>query len=166
MHLPNTDGQLGKNRKVLVMYNETKLRTRGKCKVKMPETPVTKKLHRLEFQVVDQKDRIPLLGRRASETTQFIKVQYESILTIDIIVIKEENTSTKECNRSKQVALATEFEHIFTGDECLEGEYKAPVKLPKCRVPVAMMAPPEEKQKNLEERRIIIPTEKSTEVHW
>lgn len=47
------------------MYNKTKLRPLGKCKVKIRK-PRNNKLYKLEFQVVDQDDRISLLGRRAS----------------------------------------------------------------------------------------------------
>lgn len=52
----------------------------------------------------------------------------------------------------------------------MEGEYNIEidesvpqVKLPKCRVPVAMMTPLKEELKNLEERGIITPVEKSTD---
>lgn len=55
--------------------------------------------------------------------------------------------------------IKTEFEDVFTGDGCLEGEYiieidnsVPPVKLPKRRVPVAMMAPLKEELKDLERR--------------
>lgn len=104
LHLLNTDVQLEKTEKVLVMYNKTKLRPLGKCKVKI-RNPRNDKLYRLEFQVVDQKDRIPLLGRRASEGMQLIKVQYENILTIDSIVTREESTATKEYNHNKEITL-------------------------------------------------------------
>lgn len=67
------------------MYNKTRLRPLGKCKVKV-RSPRNNKLYRLEFQVVDQNDRIPLLGRKASEAMKLIKVQYENILAIDSIV--------------------------------------------------------------------------------
>lgn len=164
LHLLNTDVQLEKSEKVLVMYNKTKLHTPGKCKIKI-RNPRNNKLYRLEFQVVDQEDRTPLFGRRAGEGMQLIKVQYENILTIDSIMTKVESTSTREEMTLEKIK--TEFEDIFTGDGCLEGEYKIeidenvpPVKLPKRRVPVAMITPLKEELKNLEERGIITPKEK------
>lgn len=79
IHLLNPDIQLEHTEKVLVMYNKTRLRPLGKCKVKV-RNPRNNKLYRLEFQVMDQDDRIPLLGREASEAMKLIKVQYENIL--------------------------------------------------------------------------------------
>lgn len=76
------DVQLENPEKVLVMYNKTKLRPLGKCKVKI-RNPRNNKLFGLEFQVVDHDDRIPILARSASEGMQLIKVQYEDILMID-----------------------------------------------------------------------------------
>lgn len=53
--------------------------------------------------------------------------------------------------------IKTEFADVFTGVGCLEGEYKieidnsvTPVKLPKRRVPVAIMAPLKDELKDLE----------------
>lgn len=51
---------------VLVMYNKTKLHPLGKFMFKI-RNPRNGKLYRVKFQVVDQEDKIPLLGRRASK---------------------------------------------------------------------------------------------------
>lgn len=66
--------------------------------------------------------------------------------------------------------IKTEFEDVFTGDGCLEGEYSIeidksvpPVKLIKRRVPVAMMAPLKEELKDLGRRGIITPVERCTD---
>lgn len=63
-----------------------------------------------------------------------------------------------------------EFRDVFTGVGCLEGEYNIeidksvpPVKLPKRRVPVAMMTPLKEELKNLESQKIIAPVDRSTD---
>ncbi len=52
----------------------------------------------------------------------------------------------------------SEFTDVFTGDGCLPGHYKIeidhevePVKLPKWRVPVAMMGQLKEELNNLQE---------------
>lgn len=75
---------------------------------------------------------------------RLIKVQYENILAIDSIVTKE---NPFQSGLSLQ-QIKKEYSDVFTGDGSLEGEYKIeidervePVKLPKRRVPVAMMTP-------------------------
>ncbi|XP_055492867.1 uncharacterized protein K02A2.6-like [Leucoraja erinacea] len=169
--LLNPDTQLEHTDKVLVMYNKTKLTPLGTCKVKV-RNPRNNKLYRLEFQVVDQSSRIPLLGRKASEAMKLIKVQYENILAIDNIVKTEPSPVTKgESGKSVTMdKINEEFEDVFTGDGCMEGEYRIeiddrvpPVKLPKRRVPVAMMTPLQEELKDLERRGIITPVERSTD---
>ena len=154
------------------MYNKTRLCPLGKCKVKI-RNPRNNKLYRLEFQVVDQNSRTPLLGRKASEAMKLIKVQYDNILAIDSIVKKQlcpvanEEKSDEHMTMEK---IKSEFGDVFTGDGCLEGEYSIeidnsvpPVKLPKRRVPVSMMAPLKEELKDLEKRGIIAPVERSTD---
>lgn len=101
--------------------------------------------------MVDQHDKIPLLGRKASEDRKLIKVQYENILTTDSIVKKEMGpvTNKETCDKYMTIEkIKTEFEDVFTGDGCMEGEYSIEidksvptVKVPNRRVPVAMMAP-------------------------
>lgn len=170
IHLLNPDTQLEKTEKVLVMYNKSRLKPLGKCKVKL-RNPRNDKRYRLEFQVVDQDDRIPLLGRKASEAMKLIKVQYENILAIDSIVTKQCQEKTQEREElSSMDKIKTEFGDVFTGVGCLEGEYKIeidksvpPIKLPKRRVPVAMMAPLKEELKDLEIKGIIAPVERSTD---
>lgn len=51
VHMLNPDTQIEHTDKVLVMYNKSKLRPVGKCKVKV-RNPRNQKLYRLEFQVV------------------------------------------------------------------------------------------------------------------
>lgn len=154
------------------MCNKTKLLPLGKCKVKV-RNPRNNKLYRLELQVADQDDRIPRLGRRASEAMRLIKVQDENVLTVDSILKNELCPVMKETSCDSHMTMEkikTELEDVFTGDGCSEGEYNIgtdnsvpPVKLPKRRVPVAMMAPPREELKDLEKRRIITPVERSTD---
>ncbi len=64
----------------------------------------------------------------------------------------------------------SEFTDVFTGDGCLPDNYKIeidhevePVKLPKRRVPIAMMGQLKEERNNLQERGIIAPVEQSTD---
>lgn len=63
--------------------------------------------------------------------------------------------------------IKAEYADVFTGDGCLEGEYKMEidetVKLPKRRFPVAMMKPLKDKLQDLQRRKIIAPVECSTD---
>ena len=105
------------------MYNKTKLTHLGTCKVKI-RNPRNRKLYRLEFQVVDQDSRIPLLGIKASEAMKLIKVQYENILAIDSIVKKERSPVTKGESGKHMTMDKIKLEDVFTGDCCMEGEYR------------------------------------------
>lgn len=65
--------------------------------------------------------------------------------------------------------ITSQFTDVFTDDGCMSGHYKMetnhkvePVKLPKQRVPVAMMGPLKEELNNLQEQGIIAPVEQST----
>lgn len=66
--------------------------------------------------------------------------------------------------------IKNEFKDVFTGDGCLEEEYKIEidpmvelVKLPKRRVPVAMMKLLREEIQSLVDREIIAPVDCSTD---
>lgn len=72
INLLNPDTQMEHTKKVLVMYNKTKLHPLGKCKVRNPRN---QKLYRLEFVVVDKECILPLLGRKASKAMKLIKVR-------------------------------------------------------------------------------------------
>lgn len=161
----NSDTQIEQTDKVLVMYNKTKLRPVGKCKIKV-KNPRNQKSYRLEFQVVGEDWKTPLLGRKASEAMHLIKVQFENICATDSVVSrtdKKESTWTLD-------EIKTEFSDVFAGDGWLEGEYKIeidssvePVKLPKRRVPVAMRIHLREEIQSLVDREIIAPVDCSTE---
>lgn len=157
--------QLKSTKTVLVMYNKTRLHPLGKCKGKV-RNPRNQKLYRLEFEVVNEDCRLPLLGKKASEAMKLIKVQYENILAFDSIVT-EENPVHSGLNMQQ---IKKEHSDVFTGDGCLEREYRIeidervePVKLPKRRVPVAMMNPLKSELQDLQRREIIAPVEKSTD---
>lgn len=165
INLLNPDTKLGSTKKVLVMYNKSKLHPLGKCKVKV-RNPRNHKLYQLEFVVVEEDCKLPLLGRKASEAMKLIKVEYENILAIDSIVM-DETTPEKELTMEQ---IKREYGDVFTGEGCLDGEYRIeidkrvePVKLPKRRVPVAMMTSLKGELRELQEREIITPVEKSTD---
>ena len=154
---------------VLVMYNKSKLKPLGKCKLKL-WNPRNQKLYQLEFQVVDSGGTtVPLLGKRASEGMQLIKVHYENILAIDsMVTVLPVMQSTRGQWTMDQIKA--EYADVFSGDGCLEGEYQLeidssvkPVQLPKRRVPVAMMKPLKAELQDLQRRGIITPVECSTD---
>ncbi|XP_034092513.1 uncharacterized protein K02A2.6-like [Gymnodraco acuticeps] len=165
VNLLSPETRLESTKTVLVMYNKTRLHPLGKCKVKV-RNPRNQKQYRLEFEVVNEDCRLPLLGKKASEAMKLIKVQYENILAIDSIV-----TEVKSAHGGLHMQqIQKEYSDVFTGDGCLEGEYKIeidervePVKLPKRRVPVAMMTPLKLELQDLQRREIITPVEKSTD---
>lgn len=97
---------------------------------------------------------------------KLIKVHYENIMAIDSIVTTERDTKGQWIMEQ----IKKDFSDVFTGDGCLEGEYKMevdesvkPVQLPKRRVPVAMMKPLKEELRDLEHRGIITPVDCSTD---
>lgn len=136
--LLSPDIKLEDTKTVLIMYNQSKVRPLGKCKLKIRNY----KLYRLVFQVVDNNCTAPLLRKRASESMTLIKVHYENILKIDSIVTTEKPATSQWSLQQ----IKTEYADVFTGDGCLEGEYKIgntvkPVQLAKRRVPLATMKP-------------------------
>lgn len=157
--------QIEDTKTVLVMYNKSKLRPLGKCKLKL-RNPRNQKLYQLEFQVVGKGATGPLLGKRASEGMQLIKVHYENIMAIDSIV----TTSPDTRGQWTMDQIKMEYPDVFNGDGRLEGEYRLeidesvkPVQLPKRRVPVAMMKPLKAELQDLQRRGIITPVESSTD---
>uniref|UniRef100_A0AAQ4NR87 ribonuclease H n=2 Tax=Gasterosteus aculeatus aculeatus TaxID=481459 RepID=A0AAQ4NR87_GASAC len=164
INLLNPDTELEHTKSVLVMYNKSKLKPMGKCKIKI-RNPRNHKLYRLEFQVVDTDGAVPLLGRKASEAMKLIKVHHENIMAMDSII-----TTGKPTTGWTMEQIKTSYADVFTGDGCLGGKYKMevdstvkPVQLPKRRVPVALMKPLKEELRDLQHRGIITPVECSTD---
>ncbi|XP_028809432.1 uncharacterized protein K02A2.6-like isoform X2 [Denticeps clupeoides] len=165
VNLLNPSTQIEKTEKVLVMYNRSTLQPLGKCKVKL-RNPRNKKLYRVEFMVVDEGSAVPLLGSRAVQAMNLVKVQYENIMAVDSIVTEE----TVKVEMWSMDNIKKTYADVFQGDGCLEGVYRmevdshiTPVKLPKRRVPVAMMAPLKAELSDLHQRGIITPVDCSTE---
>lgn len=163
--LIDTNTKLEDTKTVLVMYNKSKLKPLGKCKLKL-RNPRNQKLYRLEFLVVGEGASGPLLGKRASEGMQLIKVQYENIMAIDSIVTASPDTR----GQWTMDQIKAEYADVFSGDGCLEGQYSLemdssvkPVQLPRRRVPVAMMKPLKAELLDLQKRGIIAPVERNTE---
>ncbi|CAI5660683.1 unnamed protein product [Oreochromis niloticus] len=165
IHMLSPNTQLEDTQTVLMMYNKSKIKPLGNCKVKL-RNPRNQKPYRLEFQVVDKDCKVPLLGKRASEAMKLIKVHYENILKLDSIVTSEHPTA----NEWNMDQIKAEYADVFTGDGCLEGELRLevdetvkPVQLPKRRVPIAMIKPLKKELQDLQRRGIITPVECSTD---
>ena len=97
------------------MYNKSTLHPLEKCKVKL-RNPRNKKLYQLEFMVVDERSAVPLLGSRAVQAMDLVKVQYENIMAVDSIVsreyVKNEMWSMNDIRK--------DYADVFQGDGCLE----------------------------------------------
>ncbi|CAI5678464.1 unnamed protein product [Oreochromis niloticus] len=165
INLLNPNIKMEHTDKVLVMYNKSRLCPLGKCNVKLTN-PRNNKKYRVEFQVVEEDCKTPLLGRTASEAMKLIQVRYDNICALDSSV----TTGPSEKNTWSLEEIKTEFQDVFTGDGCLQGEYELeidttvqPVKLPKRRVPVSMMKPLKGELMSLADRQIIAPVECSTD---
>lgn len=161
VHLLNPDTKLEQTQQVLVMYNKSTLKPLGKCKIKI-RNPRNMKLYRLEFMVIEE--HVPLLGNKAVQGMDLVRIQRENIMAIDETVKHSEGgTLYKEHIREH-------YAQVFEGDGCLSGTYELevdpgvlPVKLPKRRVPVALMNSVKVELKSLAERGIITQVEKSTD---
>lgn len=62
INLLNPDSQKEHTKKVLVMYTKTKLHPLGKCKMKV-RNPRNQKMYCIEFVVVNEDCRLPLLAK-------------------------------------------------------------------------------------------------------
>ncbi len=83
VNLLNPASQIEKTEKVLVMYNKSTLQPLGKCNFKL-RNPRNKKL----YLIVDEGSAVPLLGRRAVQAMNLVKVQYENIMAVDRAVAR------------------------------------------------------------------------------
>ncbi|KAL6471877.1 hypothetical protein MHYP_G00205270 [Metynnis hypsauchen] len=116
--------------------------------------------------VVQESSSVPLLGNKAVQAMDLVRIQRENILAIDdIVTVAGDDKEPWDMSH-----IQREYYDVFEGDGCLEGTYHIevdpsirPVQLPKHRVPVSLMTPLKEELRNLQERRIIAPVEKSTE---
>ncbi|KAL6471870.1 hypothetical protein MHYP_G00205200 [Metynnis hypsauchen] len=116
--------------------------------------------------VVQESSSVPLLGNKAVQAMDLVRIQRENILAIDdIVTVAGDDKEPWDMSH-----IQREYYDVFEGDGCLEGTYHIevdpsirPVQLPKCRIPVSLMSPLKEELRSLQERRIIAPVEKSTE---
>ena len=139
----------------LTMYNKSEMKPRGKCILKL-RNPKTKKKHKVLFYVVDT--NTPILGSRAAQGMNLIKVQHENILNVSL-----ENPITMS-------TILREHSEVFTGEGCFGGELHlevdktiTPVKTPLRRIPVALKKPLKQELSRLQELGIITKVETPTD---
>ncbi|RXN17139.1 Transposon Ty3-G Gag-Pol poly [Labeo rohita] len=96
-----------------------------------------------------------------------VRIQHENIMAIDDIVTTERRREKEPWDKSD---MHKEYADVFEGDGCLEGEYNLEVdpavklvRLPKQRVPVALMKHLKDELGSPVERGIIAQVEKSTD---
>ncbi|XP_028672669.1 uncharacterized protein K02A2.6-like [Erpetoichthys calabaricus] len=166
VQLLNLDTVMEKTEQILVMYNKSTLKPVGKCRIKI-RNPRNRKLYRLEFIVVEETSSMLLLGNKAVQARDLVRIQHENIMAIDDIVTTERHREKEPWDKSD---MHREYADVFEGDGCLEGEYNLEVdpavksvRLPKRRVPVALMKLLEDELGSLVERGIIAQVEKSTD---
>lgn len=99
IQLLNPDTVMEKMDQILVMYNKCTLKPIGKCRIKI-RNPRNRKLYWLEFIVVDESSSVPLLGNKAVQAMDLVRIQHENILAIDDIVTSETNREKEQWDKS------------------------------------------------------------------
>uniref|UniRef100_A0A1B8Y8I2 Gypsy retrotransposon integrase-like protein 1 n=1 Tax=Xenopus tropicalis TaxID=8364 RepID=A0A1B8Y8I2_XENTR len=164
-HMFKKEVKLEHTDQVLMMYNKSMLKTYG---LKL-HNPCNKKSYRLEFTVVKNRDHMPLLGVKAVQAMDLIKVQFHNIMALQGSASLQSSPEKLDYDLDLQIIQAN-YADLFKGDGCLEGKYKLevntaiePPRLPTRRVPVALMQPLKEELQDLHSRHIIEPVQKSTD---
>ncbi|PIK38272.1 GagPol [Apostichopus japonicus] len=96
---------------VLSMYNKTTIKPLGRTKVKLVN-PRNNKKYKAEFVILDG-ECTPLLGSKAVQYMNLVKVQYDNIYTVQKTQSGERTTET----------LLHKYKDIFEGTGKLKGEY-------------------------------------------
>ncbi len=111
---------------------------------------------------------MPLLGNKSVQAMDLVRIQHENIMAIDDIVTTERHREKEPWDKSD---MHRKYADVIGGDGCLEGEYNLevdpavkPVRLPKQRVPVALMKHLKDELGSIVERGIIAQVEKSMDL--
>ncbi|CAG2205039.1 unnamed protein product [Mytilus edulis] len=118
----------------LTMYNKSQLSAYGICTLRL-KNPKTNKRYNVKFIVVGD-EYTPLLGSKAIQQMNLIKIQFHNILTYE----KGDNV-----NDFSMQNIVKEYADIFDGEGSFQGhlhleidETITPVKSPLRRIPIAM----------------------------
>ncbi|XP_069619116.1 uncharacterized protein [Ranitomeya imitator] len=108
--------------KVLVMYNKSVLKPMGTCKLKI-RNPCNRKSYRVEFTVLRGGNQVPLLGVKAVQAMDLIKVQSQNIMSVEVAQDIQNPKLNAEHNLDMQ-KIKAEYADVFEGDGCFEGKYR------------------------------------------
>jgi hypothetical protein len=140
--------------------SDVSVKTLGELVVPMIN-PKTNQGYRVVCQVVENDNRVPILGNRAAQSMGLITVNRENILTLSTKPQHQPLTSE---------AVLSEFSDVFSGTGLLSGEYHIeldksvkPVIHPPRRVPVAVKDKLKAELDKLEEEGIIVKETEPTE---
>ena len=116
----------------LALYNQSIIHALGKCQIRLIN-PKNRKNYRVHFVVIDDVAAVPLLGLRAAQQMNLLKIQYHNISVLDNQSLTRDMVTTKYADifREKAGRLPGKV-HLETDPTV------APVKLPLRRVPVAL----------------------------
>lgn len=101
--------KINSTNQVLIMYNNTKVRPLGKCNLTFIN-PQNNMKYKADFVIIDD-PRTPILGSKAVQQMNLLKVNHENIMSI-----KQQPELTKD-------ELTKQFADVFTGLGHLEGDY-------------------------------------------
>ena len=167
------DQSLHQHEHVLTMYNGSTMTAKGKCQLELLN-PKNNKTYRAEFIVV-KGNATPLLGSKAAQQMQLLKVQYENILAvtqphIDLDNQNSENGKPVIKTDLTMANIKQEFGDVLKGTGHMEGKIHLqvdpsvkPVKLPIRKVPVALKPQLQEELHRLQNLGIIAPVDRPTD---
>ena len=116
----------------LALYNQSTIHALGKCQIRLIN-PKNRKKYRVHFVVIDDVAAVPLLGLRAAQQMNLLKIQYHNISALDNQSLTRDMVSTKYADIFREKARRLSGEVHLKTDPTVE-----PVKLPLRRVPVAL----------------------------
>ena len=152
---------------VLKMYNSSPLKPAGKCRVQLTN-PRNSQKYKVDFVVVEDKDaNINLLGSRAAQQMNLIRVNHENMLpgenevhvvqTPSEIGLSEEEIRTKYADVFQGLGELGEPLHLEV-DEMI-----TPVQIPPRRIPEALKVPLKDHLAELEQQGVIEKVTQATE---
>ena len=78
----------------LALYNQSTIHALGKCKIRLIN-PKNRKKYRVHFVVIDDVAAVPLLGLRAAQQVNLLKIKYHNISALDNQSLTRNMVTTK-----------------------------------------------------------------------
>ena len=145
--IPNT--KLEPCNTVLFMWNSSKIKPLGKCRIVMKNTK-NRKRYSVEFVVVGQ-EFVPILGKRTSEQMNLITVNYENISLVN------DNFSNFNDVFSDELGTLPGVVRLTVDPE------STPHAIISCRVPISLKNKVRTKLNELEKSKVIAKVDEPTE---